>query len=68
MRFENPARVISFAVIALVVMGIIGCHSYAPNAGHEVVLIETQPGEIGPHVSIAQIRIAGRVRADVDEE
>jgi len=40
MRFENPARVISFAVIALVVMGIIGCHSYAPNAGHEVVLIE----------------------------
>jgi regulator of protease activity HflC (stomatin/prohibitin superfamily) len=40
MRLENPARVISFAVIALVVMGMIGCHSYAPNAGHEVVLIE----------------------------
>jgi regulator of protease activity HflC (stomatin/prohibitin superfamily) len=40
MRIENPARVISFAVIALFVLGIIGCHSYAPNAGHEVVLIE----------------------------
>src|SRR5450631_445765 len=40
MRIENPARVISLAAIALVVMGIIGCHSYAPNAGHEVVLIE----------------------------
>ena len=40
MRIENPARVISFAAIALVVMAMIGCHSYAPNAGHEVVLIE----------------------------
>jgi regulator of protease activity HflC (stomatin/prohibitin superfamily) len=40
MHFANPSRVFALIAIAAIFTGMIGCHSYAPNAGHEVVLIE----------------------------
>jgi regulator of protease activity HflC (stomatin/prohibitin superfamily) len=40
MDFARSKRLLPFIAIALVAIGIIGCHSYAPNAGHEIVLIK----------------------------
>src|SRR6266536_1768910 len=40
MDFARSRRLLPFIAIALIAVGIIGCHSYAPNAGHEIVLIK----------------------------
>ena len=40
MDFARSKRLIPIIAIAFIALGIIGCHSYAPNAGHEIVLIK----------------------------
>ena len=40
MHIAVSTRVLGFIAIALIAIGIVGCHSYAPNAGHEIVLIQ----------------------------
>jgi regulator of protease activity HflC (stomatin/prohibitin superfamily) len=40
MRIANSTRWVAFIAITAAVLGIVGCHSYAPNAGHEIVLIK----------------------------
>jgi regulator of protease activity HflC (stomatin/prohibitin superfamily) len=41
MNFARLKTTLILCAIALTVMGlIVGCHSYAPNAGHEIVLVK----------------------------
>lgn len=40
MRFTHSSTLIGIAVATLLVTAIVGCHSYAPNAGHEIVLVK----------------------------
>jgi hypothetical protein len=40
MRIANSIRLVAFITVAAAVLAMIGCHSYAPNAGHEIVLIK----------------------------
>lgn len=40
MHFATSTRWLGLVAVAAIVTGLIGCHSVAPNAGHEIVLIK----------------------------
>lgn len=40
MKFALPARIVALCFLTVAVISILGCKSFAPNAGHEIVLVK----------------------------